>query len=209
MDTEVIKSLAARVKIVSCLKSIKCAANLAHRGLLDDVESIWLGDPWHTGDLSIVPIGHLASLVSSVKGTVNIEEFNDGDLVTIFDSLKCKALSISHQRLGRSQSYALGRAMESCVTVVMLFEVDGIDVKAMTEYTDLRRCMNLICESETDVTYARELRRWAHRERVAYLITTEEGVFCNDDFEDEDYEKEEDNIRKVNRIVLDLWKSDL
>ena len=69
--------------------------------------------------------------------------------------------------------------------------------------------MNLICESETDVTYARELRRWAHKERVAYLITTEEGVFCNDDFEDEDYEKEEDNIRKVNRIVLDLWKSDL
>ena len=203
MDTELIKSLTDRVgnNLIN-LKSIKCAANLARHGMLNDLESIELGDPWITGDMSTVPAERLASLVSCVKDTVNIEEFYGGDLGTIFDSLNCKLLSISNQNLGRRESYALGRAMGSRVDVVMLYDVDELDVEALTEHTELGRCMNLICRSETDITYAWELRRWAHRERVAYVITTEEGSFDNDDFEDEDYEQAEDETRKVNRIAL-------
>ena len=107
MDTEVIRSLAARVRdnlttpdVSQNVELIRCAANLLHRGLMGKMESIWLGDPWNTGDLSTVPTEHLVSLVSSVKDTVTIENVNSWDLVPIFDSLNCEELKISHQRLG-------------------------------------------------------------------------------------------------------------
>ena len=146
MDTEVIKSLAAHVKdnlntpdTLPNLELIKCAANLAHRGLLDEVNSLLLCDKWNVGDLSTVPTKPLASLASRVKGIVHIDEVTGCDLVTIFDSLNCQELSITSQRLGREETKALWRAMKSCVRNVSLYDVDELDVEALPEFPELRR----------------------------------------------------------------------
>ena len=45
-----------------------CAATLAYRGWIRDLDNIWLQEI----DLGTVPIQHLISLLSSVKRTVNI-----------------------------------------------------------------------------------------------------------------------------------------
>ena len=212
MDTEVIKSLAARVKdnlttpdTLPNLELIRCAANLAHRGLLDDVNSLLLCDKWNVGDLSTVPTKHLASLASRVKGIVHIDEVTGCDLVTIFDSLNCQELSITSQRLGREETKALWRAMKtSRVQKVSLYDVDELDVEALPEFPELGRNIHFVCGSSTEVKYARELRRWAHREGLCYVISNEEGDFRNDDFEDEDNEQDKDKIGKVYKIIS-IW----
>ena len=211
MDTEVIKSLAAHVKdnlntpdTLPNLELIKCAANLAHRGLLDEVNSLLLCDKWNVGDLSTVPTKPLASLASRVKGIVHIDEVTGCDLVTIFDSLNCQELSITSQRLGREETKALWRAMKSCVRNVSLYDVDELDVEALPEFPELGRNIHFVCGSSTEVKYARELRRWAHREGLCYVISNEEGDFRNDDFEDEDNEQDKDKIGKVYKIIS-IW----
>ena len=62
----------------------------------------------------------------------------------------------------------------------------------------------MCCWSSTEVTYARELRRWAHREGWSYVIFNEEGDFRKYDFEDEEDEQDENKIRKVYKINLFL-----
>ena len=179
MDTKVIKSLAARVKEeadqaydndsanqeIRNQEIIRCAANLAHRGLLQNVNRIGLFT-----DLSRIPTKHLASLVSTVKSTVGIMEDTGCDLVAIFDSLKCEELTIGFQSLGTKESSALGRAMKSLDIEVRLIEVHELDVEAMTENSEKWDGeWYLWCQCEIAVTYARELRRWAQRSGYSYF----------------------------------------
>ena len=90
-------------------------------------------------DLSKVPTSHLMSLVSSVTETLLIEDVNGCDLVTLLDSVKCGGLSINTQSLGREETQALVRALESRVEEMRLYDVE-LDIEALTEYSGLGRC---------------------------------------------------------------------
>ena len=140
---------------------IQCAATLAHRDLLGDLSSIGLGvgDIWTVGDLSTVPTHHLVSLVSSVTSHVHIKSVTGCDLVAILDSLECEKLLINKQKLGRDETQALLRAMETRVEDVFLTNVD-IDIKALTEYSGQGRCRYIQIASDTEVKFTRVLVRW-------------------------------------------------
>ena len=148
---------------------IQCAATLAHRDLLGDLSSIGLGfgDIWTVGDLSTVPTNHLVSLVSSVTKNVHIKSVTGCDLVAILDSLKCEKLLINKQKLGRDETQALLRAMETRVEDVFLTNVD-IDIKALTEYSGQGRCRYTQIASDTEVKFTRKLVRWANKKEWYY-----------------------------------------
>ena len=231
MDIKVKQSLIVRVYEealgqnlrlnASNLELIRCAANLAHRGLITVLNSLSLGDgELGVTDLSTVPTHHLASLVSTVRTSVDICNVTGCDLVTIFDSLECEELvyynHTTNPRLGWEETKALGRAMNSRVSdVVELFDValdvealaDELDVEALTENVKRSRDLHLICESRI-VTNAMELRRWAHGEGLSYVIKNEKGKFKNDDFDkNDDFEQHEDmwNVKFYSiEIAFDL-----
>ena len=60
---------------------ITCTASLVHHRLLDSVHRIGLCNV----DLTSFPDDHLASLVSSVRGSVTIENVSGCDLITILE----------------------------------------------------------------------------------------------------------------------------
>ena len=82
------------------LSEVTCAARLTHHGFLRSVNGLSL---WNL-DLSSVPTGHLASLFSCVTGGVYIAYVSGCDLSPILDSLKCKTLEISSQRLNTRET---------------------------------------------------------------------------------------------------------
>ena len=145
---------------------IECAGNLAHRGLLD-LLGLGLGRHIFKGDLSTVPTHHLASLVSSVTNNVHIKSVTGCDLVSILDSLECESLLINKQKLGRDETQALLRAMETRVEEVFLTNVD-IDIKALTEYSGQGRCRYTQIASDTEVKFTRKLARWANKKEWYY-----------------------------------------
>ena len=221
MDIEVKQSLVVRVYEEALgqnlpenrenafnLESIKCAANLAHRGLITVLNSLCLGR-FGVTDLSTIPTHHLASLVSTVRYSVDIVNVTGCDLVTIFDSLQCEELTYQNEpnpRLGREESKALGRAMNSRVShVVWLFVVE-LDVEALTENIKWSRDLEFKCEKGKGLgnSYARELRRWAHGEGLSYEIENEEGEFKNDDFEDLE---DEDELMTCEQYSIEIYHS--
>ncbi len=124
LDTKVIERLHGRLHKRNkwdpngreYLYEIKYAASLAHQGLLGSFKYHEL--TLH-GDLSSVPDEHLASLVSAVGDSLEINNVRGCDLVTILDSIKCESLYIN-QSLGSKETQALVRAIESWLTVVRL-----------------------------------------------------------------------------------------
>ena len=71
ISSAVMKRLAKKVKeslanVTQDINLIKCAASLAHKGLLGPVKKMWL-----CGDLTSVPAEHMMSLVSSVTRCFN------------------------------------------------------------------------------------------------------------------------------------------
>ena len=75
-------------------------------------------------DLSSIPSQYLASLVSQVTSWIYVDNIKGCDLVSILDRVKSKDLSISNQRLGKEETQALVRAMETRVESVVLYDVD-------------------------------------------------------------------------------------
>ena len=143
-----------------------CAATLAYRGWIKDVDNMWLQEI----DLGTVPIQHLISLLSSVKRTVNIDDEVTGcDLVTILDSLQCQEIRLGCERLGREETQALVRAMESRVEKVFLYNEIELDMEALAEYSGQGRCRVLECKGVTDVTFCYRLMTWASKTEWFYL----------------------------------------
>ena len=135
------------------VEEIKCAAILAHKGLMVPVEDIRL-----CGDLTSVP--HIASLVSCVKGRVSIKNIRGCDLKTILDSVKCQGLSI-YQNLGRKETEALVRAMETRVKMLGLTNVI-LHKEAFIKYSGRGRCDTVgLRDAKRTATYREELRSWA------------------------------------------------
>ena len=151
LDTKLIEFLAARYKsvleefsIAYTLPAIDLApswhditysAMLAHYGMLKNLNGFTLRN---AGDLNSVPTKHLSSLVSIVTMGIdihsNVGNVSRKSLVTIFDSAKCN-LSIRSQNLGREETEALVRAIETRVERVRLGYPDvTIDISTLTSY---------------------------------------------------------------------------
>ena len=154
------ETLARRVKkkiFLPKLPEIICTASLAHHGLLGSVKRMKL---WH--DLTSVPTEHLANLASRVTGHVGIYWNVHGcDLVNILDSVKSKGLDISCQRLGREETQALVRAMESCVRELVLYGKVTLDIRSLMEYSGQGKCRRIECHYDTAARYSDELGTWA------------------------------------------------
>ena len=149
---------------------IQCAGNLAHRDLLGDVKSIRLGYRGNVEDLSTVPTPHLASLVSTATSVVYIRGVTGCNLVPILDGIKCQKLFIYKQKLGRDETQALVRAMETRVEIVRLDYVD-IDIEALTKYSGQGRCFLQSIQRRTKVKFIGELVRWIDEEQIAKIYS--------------------------------------
>ena len=117
LNTDKIKRLTERVRdvleddAINNNMELMCGASLAHHGLLDSMDDLRL---CHV-DLSPVPAQQLSSLASCVTRRLNIRNVSGRGLVSLLRSLKCEYLFISRQSLGRKETRALVRAMESGV----------------------------------------------------------------------------------------------
>ena len=145
-----------------CLPEITAAADLAHHGILDSVDRMWLEDV----DLASVPAEHLASLASSVKWHIEIVNVRIRDLSPILASVQCPYLWISAQSLGSEETKALVGTMESTVEELVLgYEGEvSLDIKTLTQYTGGGKCQEVRpCCFKTRDKYWDELRGWTQR----------------------------------------------
>ena len=163
ISMDVFESLTERVFYMmhrDCLPAVTFAASLAHHGLLGSMHYLILRD-----DLTSVPAEHLASLVSCVRvtglGSVDIQSLSCIDLVTILDSVKSERLKIKIQSLGREETQALVRAMESGVERVDLNEEVTLDIEALTEYSGQGTCKVVLVNYDTATRYRSRLTTWA------------------------------------------------
>ena len=168
LDKEVIKNLVAWVKKEAGVVEPRrwppslqlCVAALAHHKHIQfNLDYIRLQG--HV-DLGIVPTHHQASLVSSVR-ILRIENVSGCDLVTLLDSVQCEKLNIMSQSLGREETQALVRAMESRVEKVRLCDVE-LDMETLTKYSGQGRCRVLnygTYEIATYIKYIEKLKTWA------------------------------------------------
>ena len=144
---------------------IATTASLAHHGMFGSVEleCMDLKDV----DLASVHVEHLASLFSCVMVTYNVCIINvsNCNLVSILDSVKTECLVISKQRLSREETWALVRAMESHVDMVVLglYGDVRVDMMALTQYNGQGKCQWVRCWHDTARKYREEVRSWARR----------------------------------------------
>ena len=137
-------------------KQVCCATILAHHGLLDSVDFLDL----RYDDLSSVPTQHLASLVSCVTERMDLQNISGYNLANLFDSLKeCKMLWIESQHLGREETQAMVRAMETQVEEVELYDVT-LDIEALAEYSGQGRCTSVVCLRNPVDRYSEALKTW-------------------------------------------------
>ena len=140
-----------------------CATSLAHYGLLGSVENMILRNL----NLRGTPTKHMASLVSCVTHSLNIDKVHNCDLVSILTSLECEKLSINSQSLGTEETEAMVRAMEGGVERVDLgYLGDGIttlDIRAFTSYNGAGKCSRVDCHGDKAGRYKKDLMTWAQR----------------------------------------------
>ena len=128
------QKLVERVVQQNCiigLPQIICASSLAYRGLLNSFK-LFTVKVFLEGDLSSVPTEHLCSLVSCMPARMHIylKDVTGCDLISLLDRVKCCELCIQSQTLGREETYALVRAMETRVE-----EVRGGKCEKVKPYT--------------------------------------------------------------------------
>ena len=144
--------------VMESLAEVTCGASLAHQGLLGSVEILWLDNV----NLAPVPDPHLASLISCVTGTFIMQNISGCDLVTVLKSGKSRSLDIKYQRLGRDETQALVRALETSVENLYLEDVT-LNIKALTKYSGQGRCRLVSCVNSDTVKHRKKLKTWAER----------------------------------------------
>ena len=205
LDSGEIQHLVSRIKdelkeaiYTENLALLTSAAALAYRGLLKDVEEVFL----HEVNLSTIPTDHLISLMSSVTDTFDIYDNVTGcDLVTILDSLQCNEIGLGFNDLGKEEeAQALVRAMESRVERLYIHDTLGMDihVRNLTEYSGQGRCRVLECKGVTDVFFCYELIKWASKTEWHFLRHQDEE---DEELNDPESEHEEEEVLKF-RIYL-------
>ena len=121
-------------------------------------------------DLASVPTEHLASLASSVKISLHIINVRTTTLVNILDNIECKYLAIKEQSLGREETQALVRAMESRVEYMELCDGVSLDITTLTQYSGHGQCERVWC----GVRYREEVINWGQRINWKVLETLRE-----------------------------------
>ena len=158
------------------LPEINTIAYLAHhtpqnipyvQWLLCSVRKLKLQDV----DLTSVPVEHLASLASCVKISLHI--INVRTTTPILDNIKCRYLVIKKQGLGREETQALVRAMESRVQEVELHDGVSLDLTTLTQYSGHGKCESVRCDGDTADKYREEVRSWGERMNWKFLETLE------------------------------------
>ena len=147
---------------------------MAHHRLLGPVDYIRLGDV----DLSTVPTHHLAPLVSCATKAVMINNVTGCDLVKLIDSLKCSGLRMGFKCLGKEETQALVRAMESRVDDVYL-DLETLDIEALAEYSGQGCCSLMKLSYSTSDKFFDDLRTWANRKNWLLHFTTDHWLLTN------------------------------
>ena len=150
------------------LPEISTIAYLAHQTLQNIPHVEWL--LWSVGsliledvDLASVPAEHLASLASCVEFQLHIINVRSTTLVDILDNIKCIDLVIEKQSLGREETQAVLRAMESRVENVDLRDGVSLDLTTLTQYSGHGKCERVWCYGESADRYREVVRSWAQR----------------------------------------------
>ena len=172
LPNDVIESLAKRIRGTlngiclcrirhHCTPAYTTAASLLQNGVVGSLERMHM----HYLDLSSVPAEHLALLASNVTTVVSIRNVSNTDLSPILDNLKCIQFDTSGQSLGREETQALVRSMESNIERVTLgwVEVVNLDIMALTQYNGEGRCWLVKSFGETSDRYREEMWSWAWR----------------------------------------------
>lgn len=133
------QDLVERVGQQNCvigLEQIICASSLAYRGLLNNSTCSKLVKVFLEGDLSSVPAEHLSSLVSCMpeRMHIHLKNVTGCDLIGLMDWVMCSSLCIQSQTLGREETYALVRAMETRVEEVKVGNCDKVTPYASELY---------------------------------------------------------------------------
>ena len=178
------KGRAAQIRgvLVDCnsvqLPEIAVAASLAHHGVMDTLQNLWLRNV----DLSSVPAQHLASLASCVSVTGGVDIFKvNCDLIPILDNVKCWWLRINNHSLSLEETRELVRAMESNVEIVVLVLQDDPSLDstftALIQYSGHGKCFRLDVHNyrrsieqkhrEEAEIEMKVLRRWAQEKNWA------------------------------------------
>ena len=162
LDTAKIERLTERFRYVGVngngnIMRLMCGASLAHHSLLGSLYSLDL----RNADLSPVPAQHLASLASCVTSELFINNVSGCDLVSLLSSLKCENMTITSQSLGREETQALVRAMESSVEWVTLYQWVTLDMETLAEYSGQGVCWVVDLHYNTAARYRGELVTWA------------------------------------------------
>ena len=135
MIENLVEKVKGRLRKIPDKSPITCAASLAHHHLLGSVDRLRLQ---HV-DLSSIPEPHLASLLSSVTKSLDIEAISCG-MVSILANVKSEQLVISDQSLRSEETQALVQAMDTRVMEVTLAAGVTLDMGALTQYSDQGVC---------------------------------------------------------------------
>ena len=146
------------------LQDIRCAASLANKGLLGNVEALKLED----ADLSSVPAQNLLSLVSCVRFVVKIENDRGCDLLKILESVRSSWLKIRRHSLDTEETKTLVKALETNLERFYWWGYgEGStppDITAMTQYSGLGKCKHMSFVNMNFVKgakYKEQFRTWA------------------------------------------------
>ena len=144
------------------LQDIRCAASLANKGLLGNVEALLLVD----ADLSSVPAQNLLSLVACVRFVVAIENIRGCDLLKILESVRSSWLKIRRHSLDTEETKTLVKALETNLECFSWFGYGEStpDITAMTQYSGLGKCKHMSFVNMNFVKgakYKEQFRTWA------------------------------------------------
>ena len=139
------------------LPDIATASSLAHNKILGSVTDLFL----YNLDLASVHSEHLASLAACV--TRDVEIINVCNLSPLLNNIKCECLVIENQSLSSEETRSVVRAMESCLTLVMLWGEVSLDIEELTQYSGSGKCRRMEIDRDTDEKYGKEMETWMKR----------------------------------------------
>ena len=162
------------------LQDIRCAASLANKGLLGNVEHLTLKD----ADLSSVPVQNLASLVACVRSSVYKEDVGGCDLLKILESVRSDHLVIFRQSLDTEETKTLVKALETNLERFYWWGYgEGStppDITAMTQYSGLGKCKHMSFVNMNfvkGVKYKEQFRTWAEGKDWEMFEEDEDNLF--------------------------------
>ena len=120
-------------------------------------------------DLSTVPTPHLVSLISKLTLYILIDDVTGCDLVALLDNIQCERLIIKRQSLGKKETQALVRAMESRVKKVGIYNVE-LYMETIPEYSEQGSSLVLDYGTFEIATYVHYFKKTCVKEKTWICI---------------------------------------